>query len=60
MAWLFGTDMLLRGGVFEAQVGASAWGGADAGPLGGSAAIVALLPFVAGAVVWSARNAQRA
>ncbi len=55
-AWLFTGDLLLRGGILDAQVAASRWGGAEAGPLGGYAAIVALLPFAAAAVARSARK----
>lgn len=54
-AWLFTTSALMQGGIFEARVGSSAWGGGDAGPLGGTAAIIALLPLAAGALVGSAR-----
>jgi len=49
-AWLFTTSALMQGGFFEARVASSSWGGGSAGPLGGTAAIVALLPIVAGAV----------
>jgi hypothetical protein len=47
--------MLLRGGAYDARVASSAWGGADAGPLGGWAAIVALLPLAAAALARAAR-----
>ena len=38
-AWLFGTGLLMQGGLFEARVASTPWGGADAGPLGGMAAV---------------------
>ena len=49
-AWLFMTDFLMRGGLFEAHNAGTAWGGAEWGPLGGHAAVVALLPLAIGAV----------
>src|SRR5207302_9605965 len=55
-SWLVTTDLFFRGGLYEAHVAASSWGGADAGPLGGAAAVVALLPFSAAAIVWAARR----
>lgn len=45
----------MQGGVFEARVASTPWGGADAGPLGGMAAVIALAPLAAGALVGSAR-----
>lgn len=54
-AWLFATALLMQGGIFEAKVASTSWGGADAGPLGGTAAVIALLPLAAGALVGSAR-----
>ena len=54
-AWLFTTSLLMQGGVFEARVFAGSWGGGDAGPLGGTAAVIALLPLAAGALAGSAR-----
>jgi len=42
-AWLFTTGALMQGGIFEAKVASSDWAGGDAGPLGGTAAIIALL-----------------
>jgi hypothetical protein len=56
-AFRFTADLLFAGGLYQAGVATSAWGGGDAGALGGSAAIVALLPFGAAAVVWAARRA---
>jgi hypothetical protein len=53
-AWLFGTSALMQGGIFEAKVAATSWGGADVGPLGGTAAIVALLPLAIGALAGTA------
>jgi hypothetical protein len=55
-AWLVTTDLFLHGGVYEAHASASTWAGDAAGPLAGSAAVVALLPFAAGAIVWAARR----
>ena len=49
-AWLFTTSFLMQGGLFESRVASSTWGGGDAGPLGGTAAIVALLPVALGAI----------
>ncbi len=59
-AWLFTTSFLMQGGVFEARVFAGTWGGGDAGPLGGTAAVIALVPLAAGALVGSARVRRRA
>lgn len=56
MAWMITTDLFFHGGLFDAHVAMSAWGGAEAGPLAGSAAVVSLLPFAAGAIVWAARR----
>ena len=58
-AWLFGTSALMQGGLFEAQVASTAWGGANYGPLAGRAAVVALLPLAVGALAGTAR-ARRA
>lgn len=55
-AWLFTTSALMQGGLFEAHVAAGAWGGGSVGPLGGMAAIVALLPIAMGALVGTART----
>ena len=55
-AWLFATGALMQGGVFEARVASTPWGGADAGPLGGTAAVIALLPLAAGALAGTART----
>jgi hypothetical protein len=52
----FTIDMLFAGGLFNAQIAASAWGGADAGVLGGTAAVLALAPFGAAALAWIARQ----
>ncbi|MDB5217075.1 MAG: hypothetical protein JWO86_5002 [Myxococcaceae bacterium] len=54
-AWLFATSFLMQGGIFEARVLTGSWGGGDAGPLGGTAALIALLPLAAGALAGSAR-----
>lgn len=55
-AFRFGVDLVLSGGLYEAHVAANDWGGGSAGALGGSAAVVALLPFGAAAVLWAARR----
>jgi hypothetical protein len=54
-AWLFATGALLQGGVSEAHVAMNPWGGAEVGPFGGHAAVVALLPLALGALVGAAR-----
>ncbi len=58
-AWLFTSSLLMQGGVAESRVASSTWGGADAGPLGGSAAIVALLPLAVGALLGVTRGARQ-
>lgn len=58
-AWMFGTGFLMQGGVFEARVASTPWGGADAGPLGGIAAVIALVPLAAGALAGSVRPRRR-
>jgi hypothetical protein len=55
-AFRFGMDVLFAGGFYDAQVAQGTWGGGSAGVLGGSAAVVALLPFGAAAVIWAARS----
>ena len=59
-AWLFTTSALMQGGIFEAHVAATPWGGASLGPLAGHAAVVALLPLAMGALVGTARSRQAA
>ena len=59
-AWLFTTSLLMQGGLFEARVFAGTWGGGDAGPLGGTAAVIALLPLAAGALAGTARQRRTA
>jgi hypothetical protein len=59
-AWLFTTSLLMQGGIFESRVNANAWGGGDAGPLGGMAALIALLPLAAGAIAGAARSRRSA
>jgi hypothetical protein len=54
----FTIDMLFAGGLYNAQVASTAWGGADAGPLGGTAAVLALAPFAAAAIAWTARRTR--
>jgi hypothetical protein len=56
--WLFTTSALMQGGIFESHVASSTWGGGDAGPLGGTAAIVGLLPLAVGALVGTTRLAR--
>jgi hypothetical protein len=58
-AWLFTTSALMQGGLFEAHVAAGPWGGGSAGPLGGSAAVFALLPIAIGAVAGTPRALPR-
>lgn len=59
-AWLFTTSLLMQGGIFDARVFAGTWGGGDAGPLGGTAAVIALLPLAVGALAGSARTRRTA
>ncbi|MCL2724034.1 MAG: CPBP family glutamic-type intramembrane protease [Polyangiaceae bacterium] len=59
-AWLFALGLLLKGGLFDAQVASSSWGGGDAGALGGSAAVVAVLPIATASFAWSALATRRA
>ncbi len=59
-AWLFGTGLLMQGGFFEGRVASTPWGGADAGPLGGMAVVVALVPLAAGALAGSVRPRSQA
>jgi hypothetical protein len=54
-AWLFTTSALMQGGLFEAQVASTSWGGGNGGPLAGTAALIALLPLAAGALAGSLR-----
>lgn len=51
VAFRFAAGPLLAGGIVQMRVAATAWGGADAGLLGGTVAVVALLPFASAAVV---------
>lgn len=44
-AWLFVVGTLFGGGLAEMRVASSSWGGANAGILGGTVAIVALAPI---------------
>ena len=60
IAWLFTSSALMQGGVFEARVLASTWGGGNAGPIGGNAAIVALAPFAIGAILGITRHGRAA
>jgi len=49
-AWTFATALLLQGGAFDARTAEGSWGGGAAGPLGGTAAVLALLPLAFGAL----------
>lgn len=60
VAWLFTTSALMQGGIFEAHVAATRWGGAELGPLGGQAAVIALLPLAVGALAGTARTSRPA
>ena len=51
VAFRFAAGPLLAGGIVQMRVAATTWGGADAGLLGGTLAVVALLPFASAAVV---------
>lgn len=55
-AWLFASSALMQGGFFEAHVASTPWGGAEFGPLGGHAAVIALLPLAVGALVGTSRK----
>lgn len=59
-SWLFVNALFLGGGVFEARVAATSWGGGNAGPLGGMAAVVALLPIASASILWPALATSRA
>ncbi|MBS2012474.1 MAG: CPBP family intramembrane metalloprotease [Deltaproteobacteria bacterium] len=59
-AWLFTSSALLQGGLFEARVLATSWGGGNAGALGGTAAVVAVAPFALGAFMGITRHARSA
>lgn len=50
-AFRFAAGPLVAGGAVQLRVAANAWGGADAGLLGGTLAVLALLPFASAAVV---------
>jgi hypothetical protein len=54
-AWTTATGALIHGGGFDLRSSMTAWGGGDAGVLGSLATVVALLPVVAIAVVWTRR-----
>lgn len=55
----FTSSTLLQGVVFDARVARNPWGGADAGLLGGWAAVAAVLPFALAAFAWAARTRVR-
>lgn len=50
-AFRFGAGSLFAGGIVQTRVASNAWGGGDAGLLGGTVAVLALLPFASAAVV---------
>jgi membrane protease YdiL (CAAX protease family) len=54
-AWTTATGTLIRGGLFDLRAEATPWGGGDAGPLGSTAVLVALLPVAALAAAWALR-----
>jgi hypothetical protein len=58
-AWAFATGLLLQGGLFNAQVASSWWGG-NAGPLRGIAGTVAVLPIAIVAIAWVTLATKRA
>lgn len=45
LAFRFATETLFAGGLFHTRVAANSWAGGDAGMLGGTAAVAALLPL---------------
>src|SRR5690606_33774642 len=51
-AFLFATGTLVHGGLYDAVVASSAWGGGDGGLLGGYAAIAALVPCALAALAY--------
>ncbi len=55
-ALTFVTGTLARGGVLDARVAQSAWGGGDAGVLGGAAAVAALAPAALIALYWASKR----
>jgi hypothetical protein len=57
-AFLFLTGTLLHGGLFDIKVAANAWGGGDAGLLGGYAAVAALVPCAILAVRYATRSRE--
>ncbi|AKV03217.1 hypothetical protein AKJ09_09880 [Labilithrix luteola] len=59
-SWLFVNALLLGGGMFEARVAATSWGGGNAGPLGGMAAVLALLPVASVSILWATLATSRA
>ena len=50
-AFRFAAGTLFAGGILQTRVATGAWGGGDAGLLGGSVAVLALLPFASAAIV---------
>lgn len=52
--WTMGT--LLSGGIVHSRLADDAWGGGNAGPLGGTAAALALTPLAILGLAWAARR----
>ena len=50
-AFRFGAGTLFAGGILQTRVATGTWGGGDAGMLGGSVAVLALLPVASAAIV---------
>jgi hypothetical protein len=59
-ALTFAVGPLAHGGLLDARVARSAWGGGDAGLLGGGVALVVLAPVAIAALAYAARAARRA
>jgi hypothetical protein len=57
-AFRYTTGTLLAGGFVHTKVGADSWAGGDAGMLGGTAAVIALLPVAALALALTTRGRQ--
>ena len=58
-AFTFAVGTLAQGGLVEARVARSAWGGGDAGLLGGFVAVAALAPLAIAAFAWAGRPTSR-
>lgn len=57
VAWVFATETLTSDGIIEVRTKASAWGGGDAGLMGGYAGASVLLLVAVGALIWGSRAA---